>query len=282
MGDTPFGLCVNSSTLWCGDVPLVEMIRVASEAGYQGYEPWVKELDAYCAGGGTLAELALRFSDAGLRVMNLIGFFAWAVDDPAERAEGLEEARRNFAQAQALSCPFVAAPPWHLVDERVVDLLPIAERYAALVDIARDFGVVPLLEYWGHSKTLCRLGEALLVLAESGRSEGRILSDVFHTYKGSGSTDAMRLLSGDSLGLLHLNDYPSSPPPATITDAARVYPGDGVAPLERILGDLARNGYRGMLSLELFNETYWAQTPETVARTGIAKVRAVVARALAE
>jgi sugar phosphate isomerase/epimerase len=237
-------------------------------------------LDRYCAEGGRLEDLAQRFHDAGLRVMNLIGFFDWAVDDPVQRDKGLDEARRNFAQAQALSCPYVAAPPWHLTDERVVDLLPIAERYAQLVDIASEFDVVPLLAYWGHSKTLCRLSEALLILSECNRPEARILADVFHTYKGTGHFEGVKLLTGHSLGLLHINDYPAEPSRDVITDDARVYPGDGVAPLTEILATLARNGYTGMVSLELFNETYWAQPPDTVARTGIEKLRAVIAKAV--
>jgi sugar phosphate isomerase/epimerase len=59
----------------------------------------------------------------------------------------------------------------------------------------------------------------------------------------------------------------------------RVYPGDGVAPLDEILRSLRAIGFRGFLSLELFNESYWRQPAGTVARVGLAKMRAVVARA---
>ena len=41
-----------------------------------------------------------------------------------------------------------------------------------------------------------------------------------------------------------------------IADADRVYPGDGVAPIKQILRDLRAIGFRGMLSLELFNREY--------------------------
>ena len=58
-------------------------------------------------------------------------------------------------------------------------------------------------------------------------------------------------------------------------------PGDGVAPLKEILRELRRIGYRGVLSLELFNRDYWKQDALTVARTGLEKMKAVV-RASAE
>ena len=65
-----------------------------------------------------------------------------------------------------------------------------------------------------------------------------------------------------------------------ITDAHRVYPGDGVAPLRELLRDLRRSGFRGVLSLELFNRDYWQQDALTVARTGLDKMRAAVRSSL--
>ena len=63
----------------------------------------------------------------------------------------------------------------------------------------------------------------------------------------------------------------------TISDANRVYPGDGVAPLTQILRDLFATGFAGALSLELFNRTYWEQDAVTVARTGLEKMKAAIA-----
>jgi sugar phosphate isomerase/epimerase len=135
---------------------------------------------------------------------------------------------------------------------------------------------VPLVEYWGVAKTLGHMGEALLAAAECGRGEARILADVFHTYKGSGNLAGFEHLGPETLGLVHCNDYPARPSRATVVDADRVYPGDGVAPLKPVLRALAQSGYRGMLSLELFNESYWKHDALTVARTGLTKMKAAV------
>ena len=78
-----------------------------------------------------------------------------------------------------------------------------------------------------------------------------------------------------------MNDYPDDPPRDTIGDAHRVYPGDGVAPLSKILRDVHDAGFRGMLSLELFNRDYWKQEPLDVARTGLEKMRSAVKKAFA-
>ena len=58
-----------------------------------------------------------------------------------------------------------------------------------------------------------------------------------------------------------------------------MYPGDGHLPLVQLVRDLKAIGYTGPLSLEVFNQEYYKQDPLTVARTGIEKMRAVVAAA---
>jgi sugar phosphate isomerase/epimerase len=276
MATQPFGYCLNTSTIWCGDLTLEQKIDAAAKAGYDGIEPWIKELDSHCAAGGSLKDIAKRTRDGGLEVVNLIGFFEWAAPDAALRKKGLKEARRCFGIARTLNCRHVAAPPWGIHTTPGLDLLAIAERYAALIDLGKQYGVVPLVEYWGVAKTLGRMGEALLVAAECGRGEARILADVFHTYKGSGTLTGFEHLGPQTLGLVHCNDYPARPPRAKVTDADRVYPGDGIAPLQTMLRALAQSGYRGMLSLELFNESYWMHDALTVARTGLAKMKAAV------
>lgn len=268
---------LNTSTIreQCQSLP--EMINITSEAGYDGIEPWVREIDAFVAAGGSLKELATQLRDGGLAVPNLIGFFEWAVPDEKRRAAALDEAKRNMAIAEQLGCHYLAAPPMGMVGETGADLVAMAERYAKVIEVGRDYGVIPMVEFWGHSKTLCRLGEALLIAAESGQPEACILADVFHTYKGSGTFEGLKLVGADTVALLHMNDYPAQPGRADITDAARVYPGDGVAPLRQILTDLNTASFSGMLSLELFNQTYWQQDPAQVAATGLRKMQDVVA-----
>ncbi|SVC97226.1 uncharacterized protein METZ01_LOCUS350080, partial [marine metagenome] len=54
--------------------------------------------------------------------------------------------------------------------------------------------------------------------------------------------------------------------------------GDGIAPWDRISDDLKKLNYQGMLSLELFNPSYWAEGPTAVAQKGIEKLKACIER----
>jgi sugar phosphate isomerase/epimerase len=135
-------------------------------------------------------------------------------------------------------------------------------------------GVTPVAEVWGFSRTMRRLGEALLVAIECGDSRGCVLPDVYHLYKGGSDFAGLPLMSGAAIGIFHVNDYPKLDRDR-ISDADRVYPGDGVAPLKEVFATLRKIGYTGFVSLELFNRDLWKQDPHTVAKTGLAKMKAV-------
>ena len=270
-----FLYCLNTSTIRNENTSVMHAIDIAADAGYDGIEPWAMEIDAWVEEGGKLSDLRHKAADRGVQIVNLIAFFEWPVPEDDRRRTGLDEARRCFAMADALDCSFVAAPPFGIHD-RQVDLFPVAQRYAELLDSMADFQAEPLLEFWGIAKTLGTLGEALLVAAECGRPHTLLLTDVYHMYKGSGHFHGLEHLGPGKLGLVHVNDYPVQPGRDTVTDADRVYPGEGLAPWPEIVAGLQNAGYEGMLSLELFNPSYWEKGSVAVAGEGLAKLKACV------
>jgi sugar phosphate isomerase/epimerase len=271
-----FVIGLNTSTLRGHKLSIVEEIAIAQQAGYRGMEPWVEELERYAASGKSLADLGKRFRDAGLSVESAIGFFEWIVDDPARRRKALEAARRSMELVQQVGGKRLAAPPVGATDRPMADLLAVAERYRALLELGDQIGVVPEVEVWGFSRTLGRLGEAALVAIEAHHPSACILPDVYHLHRGGSGLGGIKLLSPRAIHVFHFNDYPANPPREKLTDADRVFPGDGVAPLPALLRDLADGGFQVMLSLELFNRQYWLQDPLTVARTGFEKMNALV------
>jgi len=272
----PFGYCLNTSTIEGQKLSIVEKIEIASKAGYQAIEPWIRELDQHVKDGGNLNDLGKRIKDTGLTVPSAIGFAEWLVDDEIRRKKGLEEAKRDMDMVHQIGGKRLAAPPAGAAQQTDLNLGKAAERYRALLDLGEQIGIVAELELWGFSKALSRLGEVAFVAIESAHPKACILLDIYHLYKGGSDFHGLRFLSGSVLPVIHFNDYPATPPRASISDAQRVYPGDGVAPLKDIVRDLRAIGFRGFLSLELFNRDYWKQDPLQVARTGLEKMKAAV------
>jgi 2-keto-myo-inositol isomerase len=274
-----FGYCLNTSTIGGQKLGLVEEIEIAADAGYDGIEPWIREIETYVSQGGQVADLRKRIEDRGLKVESAIGFSQWIVDDADLRSLALEQTRREMDLVRQIGGTRIAAPPAGATEGPELDLDQVARRYRQLLEIGEQIGVCPQLEVWGFSKNLHRLGEVVYVAVESGHPAACILPDVYHIYRGGSDFSGLRLLHGSAMQVFHVNDYPASPSRASICDADRVYPGDGVAPLNKILQTLTQVGFQGALSLELFNPNYWKQDAVFVARTGLIKMKAAVARA---
>jgi sugar phosphate isomerase/epimerase len=267
--------CLNTSTIRGQGLAVDKIVDVVQQAGYDGMEPWIGELEKYVSGGGSLADLKRRIADAGLIVDSAIGFASWIVDDPDKRATGFEQMKRDMDLVLQIGGKRIAAPPVGATDQTDLDLSRAAERYRDLLELGRSIGVTPQLELWGFSKSLHRLGELMYVAVESGHPDACILPDVYHIYKGGSDFEGLKLISTSAIGVMHMNDYPDIPR-ETISDADRVYPGDGIAPLSRIIQLLTLQGFAGTFSLELFNRQYWQRDSLEVARTGLEKMKAAV------
>jgi 2-keto-myo-inositol isomerase len=268
----PFQAALNASTLFPFKLSVPEQVRVAAEAGFAGIELWVDDLDAYLAAGGTLPELRAVVADAGIAVVNAIAFFAWADADDATRERGFEQAEREMRMLAELGCMAVAAPPFGNVAG--ISLDSMAGHFADLVALGRGIGIEPYLEFWGRAPTLSRLSQALFVAMESGLPDAKLLLDPFHMYTGGSELAGLAYLNGANVGIVHVNDYPAAPAREQISDAERVFPGEGVAPTHAFAGMLHRAGYRSYLSLELFRDSYQGQNALEVARRGLAAMQA--------
>ena len=272
----PFRYCLNTSTIREKKLPLDQLVDLVIDTGYDGIEPWIREIRQYQEAGGSLKDIKKKLSDAGVTVESAIGFASWIVDDEEKRTAALDSARRDMEIVREIGGTRIAAPPVGATNTENFNLFNAAERYGKLLEVGSEVGVTPQLEVWGFSKTLSRMGEAIFVAAESGREDACLLPDVYHIFKGGSDFHSLRMVAGNKMHVFHLNDYPDAPPRKEMNDGHRVYPGDGAAPLSEIYTILYQNGFRGAFSLELFNRDYWKQDPKEVAKTGLEKMKASV------
>ena len=277
-GKDPFQYCLNTSTIRGQNLPVTEEIDIAAKAGYTGLEPWLGKLNEYKNKGGSLKDLRKRLEDHGLTIESAIGFARWIVDNDAQRAKGLEDAKRDMDLLAQLGAKRIAAPPAGA--RGTVDPMAAAVRYRTLLEAGDEIGVVPQIEMWGGNKSIGRVSTAIYIALEAGHPSACFLGDVYHTYKGGSDFDALKMLGPQALQVFHWNDYPANPPLETIGDGDRVYPGDGIAPITDIVKGFLQVGATPVLSLELFNKKYWAIDPFEAAKIGIDKMKASVAPAL--
>ena len=277
----PFGYSLNTSTIRGQKIPIDEEAKLAAKAGFNAIEPWIGELQDFTKKGGSLKDLGKLIADSGLKVESAIGFARWIVDDDLERQKGLDDAKRDMEMVLPIGGTRIAAPPAGATDKPITDFNKIADRYRTLAELGGKVGIIPEVELWGHSKTMSRLGETMLVALESGNPKACILPDIYHLFKGGSGFEGLKLHQGKAIGIFHVNDYPKDKERAIIKDADRIFPGDGIAPLKEVFRTLRDIGYRGMLSLELFNPEYYKRDAYEVIKEGLTKTKAAVKAALA-
>lgn len=269
-----FQYVLNTSTI--KPAPLTEKIRVAGEAGYDGVELWNDDLTAFVDTGGTLADVKSMLNDRGLTVPTVVHIPGWLdADDGEPYRRALDEARRRMDQAAAIGARrIIAGPP-----RGACDYARSSERYAELLEIGREHGVLPALEFLGFVQEVNTIKALWRIAGNVDDPDKSVVLDSFHIFRGGSSLDDMELVPVEMIAVFHINDAPREIPRNQQEDKDRVLPGDGILPLKEIVARLSRKGYRGALSLELFNPSLWEKAPLDVAQDGLARVRTIVEQA---
>ena len=193
---------------------------------------------------------------------------------PARRA--VARCRELSRYAQAIECPWVLVVPGP-TDGRT-DAQVTSDTVATLremADAAAEFGISVAFEFMGFPWAAVRdVAGAWEIVQEANRPNLGIIVDTAHFYAGGSTLESIREVDPGRLVVLHINDVEDVAKP-DITDGHRLYPGEGVIPLQDILGAVRATGWDGVVSVELFREEYWQQDPLVVARE--AKARTVAA-----
>ena len=270
--ESKFRFCLNASTISGQKPDLHKQVEIASKAGYDGIEVWVKDVQDSLAKGNSTAALKSFINDHGIKVENAIGFAPWITGGDA----GFRQMEEEMDLLAAIGCRRVAAPPAGVPADQPLDLFMAGEKYSQLLDLGRKTGVMPQLEFWGSSPVLWHLGQVLMIAAIADDPDARILPDIYHLFRGGSGFNALKLVNGSAIEIFHMNDFPAQIAREEQSDADRVYPGDGAAPLQEILSDLRNMGGEKVLSLELFNRSYWQEDPLKVAVKGLEKMKMAV------
>ncbi len=241
-------------------------ILITAQAGYKALECWAEKIDRYLA-ENSLADLHALFIQHRIMplTINSIEFIAFRGSEFPQIEARLHELGKI---ARAIGCPsvvIVASPlpdrglSWTKVKEEYVSVLRTLSAIARVYDLRLAF------EFLGFGWCSVRTPRAASdILREAGCGNIGLVLDAAHFYGGGGLLSEIEQLDPEKISAFHLNDLESIPKEA-ITDAARVFPGEGVIPLAELCSSLSRIHYDGPVSIELFRPEYWTWEPLQVA-----------------
>jgi 2-keto-myo-inositol isomerase len=118
-------------------------------------------------------------------------------------------------------------------------------------DVAKQFNLTGMIEFARSSTLIATLTTSLKLIREAGHPNVHPMLDCYHFWSGLGKFEDLDMLKPGELVHVHFQDTPDIPR-ELFAQNTRLIPGDGIAPLDRILRKLAEKGYEFALSVELF------------------------------
>jgi len=268
-----FKYCLNTATIMGQNLELDKQFQIAKKAGFDGIEPWLRDMNKYKANSKSLKDLGKWAQDNNLTVEGCIGFPEWLAEDESKRASSLTQLHKDIDLLKELGCKRLAAPPAGATKDKNINLDEASQRFGKLAKICLEASIVPLVEIWGFSESINRLGQAIYIASECGYRGASVLADIYHLRRGGSGLNGLLQLGANSMQLLHVNDYPSNIKPDKLNDSDRIFPGDGSAPWNDIASIVKQCSRSCVISLELFNRAVWKMDPLDAATSGLVKTR---------
>ena len=242
-----------------------------AKAGVRLVEPNLLKVREFAQKDGGPAAAKKLLDDLGLRVAsnsNQLGL----MEPSDQRLKNVEELKWKVEMIQAIGGDRLVTPSAGTGTYTEDDYKRGVDNMREAAEIAKPFGVTLMLEFARSSRFVGSLPTALKMVRETNHPNYRVMMDTYHFWGGISKFEDLELLRDGELHHLHFEDVPVDPPREIQGQPHRVFPGEGIAPLRRIIEVLRAKKYAGAVSFETFNPQVQGMDPYQVAM----KVRATI------
>ncbi len=269
-------LALNGATIMHS--PLADDLEIAAETGFTALEVWAGKLDAYLR-DRSLEELGGRMAALGIQPWCINSIENITPRDALGRARIIEQLERTAAVARAIGAPSIVVVPGRAKDgaSRSAAITDAVEVLRLMSDVVGDVGLA--FEFLGKPGcSVPTLEMAIEIVIRADRPNVGMVIDTYHFYAGGSAIADIAGVPIEKLFVVHLNGCEDLPK-AELTDAHRLFPGEGAIPIDDILSAIRDRGFDGTMSVEIFRPEYWQRDPRDVAREARAKAEGVLKKA---
>ncbi|HTM02681.1 MAG TPA: sugar phosphate isomerase/epimerase family protein [Vicinamibacterales bacterium] len=232
-----------------------------AKAGVRAVEPNLVKVREFTQKPGESPASAKRvLDDAGLKPVsssNQLG-----LPEPGQnRQRSLDDLKWKVELAHAIGADRIVCPSAGPGMYKRDDFMTASDNMREAGEIAKQAGVTCMLEFARTSHLAGSLPTALMIVRNANHPNVRVMMDTYHFWGGISKFEDLDLLHDGELYHLHFEDVPSDPPREIQGQPDRVLPGEGIAPLKRILETLKKKKYSGPLSFESFKPEHVAMDP---------------------
>ena len=226
-------------------------------------------------GAGAPDRAARLLADSGLRPVSSSNQLF--LDEPGpRRAQAIEDLKWKVELDEVIGCDRLVIPSAASERHAAEDYAAVIDNLREAADIARPHNVTLMVEHTRASTLIGTLRTALEVVRAADHPNLRVMLDTFHFWSGMSKLEDLELLRFGELHHLHFEDVPAVPPVEVFEQRHRAFPGEGIAPLARIVAALKAKGYGGPASLEMFDPAVRAMSPYEVALKARATIEPLI------
>ena len=246
----PFIPCINQVTTL--EATFEHDVEAYAAAGFRHVELWLPKLSKL---GLKPPAVAAALKNAGLTVAGACASDAGFATPEGKLALQIDELRRNLELAQALGAPsyVIFSGAGASKPEEYKAASALLARYA---NVAEAYKVRIAFEFLAGARLAGSFRTALEMVRAADHPNLGVCVDTFHLYAGISKVEDLLLAKPGEIAHVHFHDAPASLPRELWRDADRLPPGEGCMPMHDITKALKRVGYQGVLSVELFGESY--------------------------
>jgi 4-hydroxyphenylpyruvate dioxygenase len=251
---------------------LEDKLSAAAKAGFRAVEIFENDLTFF---QGKPRDARLLAADLGLEIAALQPLRDFeAMPDPI-RAKNFERAARKFDLMHELGVRLLCLCS-NVSLEAIDDSRRAAADLAELADLARRQGMRIGYEALAWGRWVKDWTAAWDIVHAADRDNLGVVLDSFHICARGNPIEPIASLPPEKIALVQVADAPAIVmDPLSLSRHYRCYPGQGDYPIVDYLDAVTRSGYRGPLSLEIFNDQFRGASTAVIAIDGMRSLRVV-------
>lgn len=232
---------------------LVEKLHACAEAGFDGVEIMDADLVAAYESPEEIRALCHRL---GLTIDLFQPFRDFEGVDDQTFTDNMRRARAKFEVMQRLGADMMLLCS-NVATATVPDFDVAATQIGALADLAAEYGIDIAYEALAWGRYVSDYRDAWDIVQRADRANLGVCLDSFHILSRGHDPAAIEEIDPDKLFFLQLADAPNMDMDVlSWSRHHRLFPGEGDFDLIDFLSHVILAGYRGPLSLEVFNDTF--------------------------
>jgi 4-hydroxyphenylpyruvate dioxygenase len=251
---------------------LEDKLASAAKAGFRAVEIFENDLTSF---RGKPRDPRLLAADLGLAIVALQPLLDFEAMLEPTRARNFERAARKLDLMDELGTRLLCVCS-NVSPDAVDNTSRAAEDLAELADLARQRGMRIGYEALAWGRWVKDWTVAWEIVRAADRDNLGIVLDSFHICVRRNPIEPIASLPADKIALVQVADAPALVmDPLSLSRHYRCYPGQGDYPIAEYLDAVTRSGYRGPLSLEIFNDQFRGASTAAIAIDGMRSLRAV-------